>query len=708
MANIYPSVIVNEIDKSGSIGTSDVSTFGAFAGNYKWGPAEEVISISSENDLVDYFGEPDNDVYLDFFVPKTFLEYSRSLKVVRAIDNTCKNAVSDLSTNSEFIAPENHDSIIVAYCDSNVNLASNVVASTNAYGIWSDYISTPPSTTLEANIAGGSYDEIYMLVIDKNGDIGEEGEIIESYLNANSLSLAVDSSKYYKYYLNIFSSYINAGSTYILGSDGTISLSDDFTPEGSGDSEPIADDSSLLVKNDDDYDVATLSGSGAFIGRYPGSKANGLLIAYCDAGVNGLSNYVIPSDTTLGTWDDYFNTIPGTSSHAVSNGGLYDEMHILIIDKDGKFSGTKNTILEKYEYVSKAIDGKKEDGTSNFWKNIINDTSEYIRIGDSYILGSTSTSEITTEFSAYGYGSTILFGGVDVVSPDYSTAYELFADAKKEDISHFIAPANSSATIKKELITIAENRGDAVAYISPAWDDVKFGQTFSTITTNLKTFKNTTIGVSSSYYFADINWKQIYDKYNDVYRWIPCCGDTAGLSSKCDVDLYPWYSFGGYNRGVLRNVVKLAWNPTDTQMGELYKIGLNSIVREGGTTVLLGDKTGLMRNSATSRVNVRKLYITLKKKIKNYLKFGLFEFNDEYTREQLFTEINAYMISVKSNRGVIDFRVVIDESNNTSTIIDNNEMVIDIYIKPNRSTNWIKLNVISVSSSLTFNEVLSI
>lgn len=700
MANLFPSVSIRETDKNTTISASQASTYGAFAGNFEWGPVEDIINISNEGELVDTFGKPNEDTYKDFFVAKTFLDYSASLKIVRVVDEQSRNAVSSMSVDAEFIARDNEDNYIIAYCDSGVDPSSNVVISTDEYGVWGDYTSNvTPSTTVECSNAGGSNDEIYLLVIDKTTQ-----QVVDEYVDDDSLSKAIDSDRYYKTVL-LDSEYIYTGSQYILDSGAEKGLDTDFTAVGSDSSEPIGDDSSILVKNDDEYLDATLTGSGEFIGRYPGEKGNGLYIAYCDSGLTDLSSYISISEPEFGKWSDYFETIPGTSINASQNGGSNDEVHIIIIDKEGKFSGITGTVLEKYSYVSKAIDAKKEDGTSNYYKNIINSISRYIRTGNVYILGSSSTSNVSTAFSQIGFSGVTLKGGLDPDSPDYSTGYELFNDTKGVDVSHIIAGDNT-ISIKQELIAIAENRGDSMAHIAPAWEDVKIGQTQSAISTNITEFKND-IGILSSYYFASNNWKQLYDKYNDVYRWIPCSADTAGLSARCDVTDYPWYSFGGYNRGILRNVIKLAWNPKDEYMGENYKISVNPIINEGGTYLLLGDKTGLTRNSAFSRANVRKLFNVLKIALKEYSKYGLFEFNDEFTRDQIKAELTSYLNVIKSRRGIVDFRVVVDESNNTASVIDSNELVIDIYIKANKSVNWIELNMISTGSSVSFNEILA-
>lgn len=471
----------------------------------------------------------------------------------------------------------------------------------------------------------------------------------------------------------------------------------------------VAGNTAVQVKNADDYLVSTITNSGDFMAKFPGSKGDSLFVGVCDSGATLSAN--VASNSALGTWDDYFTTLPGTSTHASQNGGSLDEMHIIVIDEDGEFTGSPGTVLEKYEYVSKAINAKKEDGTSNWYKNLINDTSSYLRIGDTYVLDANSSTTIGTTFSASGNTVVSLSGGLDANTSNtamYTNAYDLFSDPKVIDISHLIS-GNCPNSVKQELITMAESRGDCVAYLSPSFSDVQPGQTQSTIVSNLTTFKNTTIGYSSSYYFVDNNWKYQYDRYNDVYRWVPLNGDIAGLSSRCDLNNEPWFSFGGYNRGILKNVQKLAWNPKDEYMGEIYKISINPVIsEETGMTLLLGDKTGLAKPSGFDRINVRKLFNTLKGKTKNYLKYSLFEFNDEFTRDSITSVLTAYLQSVKSKRGIYEFAVVCNTSNNTPVVIDSNQLVVDIYIWPSKSANYIQLTMINVDGNLSFNELLGV
>lgn len=469
----------------------------------------------------------------------------------------------------------------------------------------------------------------------------------------------------------------------------------------------VAGNTAVQIKNMDDYDNATLTNTGAWISRYPGEKGNSLFIACCDSTVDLTAN-VNPNSNSFGIWSNYFTTIPGTSTHADNMGGSLDEIHIIIIDEDGKFTGTSGTVLEKYEYLSKASGSKKEDGTNNYYKDVINKTSGYVMVGGSYVLGANSTGTISTTWSATGNNAVSLTGGVDVSSSNtamYINAYNLFADKKSIDVSHIIA-GNVNSVILQNIIDMAEDRGDCVVFCSPEWTDVQPGQTQSVIASNIIDYKTNSIVTSSSYYFMDGNWKQRYDKYNDVNRWIPCNSDCAGLKAKAEIENDMWWNGSGYNRGLIKNCIKLAWNPQDTYMGLIYKKNVNPVISDGGAFVLLGDKTGLIKPSAFDRINVRYLFNVLKKRIADYLKHGLFEFNDEFTREQLKSQVETFLTFIKGRRGIEDFFVICDLNNNTGIVRQNNQLVMTILIKPLYSINFILLNMVATGASVEFSEVI--
>ena len=403
---------------------------------------------------------------------------------------------------------------------------------------------------------------------------------------------------------------------------------------------------------------------------------------------------------------DNLGTAPTTSDFVTARGGSGDEMHVIVIDEDGLFSGTANTILERYSFVSKASDAKDSFGNTNYYKNVINQRSNYIWWmthqpgGTNW--GNTSTTTFTninTPFTAsFTAGADGTIGNSELV-----TAYDKFADADSVDVSLVISgPAGQ--TLATHLISnIAEVRKDCLVFLSPEKADVVYnaGNEASDI------IEYRDLLTSTSYAVMDSNWKYQFDKYNDTYRWVPLNGDVAGLCVRTDLERDPWFSPGGLNRGIIKNVIKLAWNPTKANRDDLYVKGVNPIVSfPGEGTVLFGDKTMLAKPSAFDRINVRRLFIVIEKAIARASRFSLFEFNDQFTRAQFVNLVEPYLRDVAGRRGITDFRVVCDETNNTQEVIDRNEFIGDIYIKPVRSINFIQLNFVAVRSGVSFEEVV--
>lgn len=461
----------------------------------------------------------------------------------------------------------------------------------------------------------------------------------------------------------------------------------------------------VLIKNRDAYEAsysALSSSTGGFIfaAKYPGSIGNSLKVSVC-AAANGFSTYQYASN---------YNGAPNTSTYAAGVGGSGDEMHITVVDEDGFISGTANTVLERFGYVSKASDAVVEDGSSNYYVNVLADQSKYV-----YAIAhaANSNSGITASGITFtsGDGSTAgvdnlsLTGGVDAspLTANVQVSYDKFKNADEVDISLIITGAHSNVVSKYVVDNIAEVRKDCVVFISPAKTDV-VNQSGSEVT-NITSTRNS--HTSSSYAFFDSGWKYQFDKYNNVYRWIPLNGDIAGLCVRTDTQRDAWFSPAGFNRGQIKNVTKLSWNPTKSNRDDLYKIGVNSVVTfQGEGTVLYGDKTMLSKPSAFDRINVRRLFIVLEKAIARASKYSLFEFNDEFTRAQFIALVNPYLRDVQGRRGIFDFKVVCDTTNNTPEVIDRNEFVGDIYIKPARSVNFIQLNFVAVRSGVAFDEIV--
>jgi phage tail sheath protein FI len=457
----------------------------------------------------------------------------------------------------------------------------------------------------------------------------------------------------------------------------------------------------LNISNQTVYEESylDLSGSdsiGMFAARYPGELGNSLK-------ASALGN---SAAFAAWTYEAEFDSAPGTSTFVSNRGGANDELHIIITDEDGKFSGVPGTVLEKFAYVSKASDAKTDDGSSNYYVNVINDRSKYVYVMNHANNGTNwGNAANGTTFVAGDTITDSLGGGVDVTPSDANiqTAYDKFVNAEEVDVS-LIITAGATQTVSEYVVdNIAEVRKDCVVFISPERSDVV--NNAGTEVTDITTYRN--LFNSSSYAFMDCNWKYQFDKYNNVYRWVPLNGDIAGLCARTDTDRDPWFSPAGLNRGQIKNVVKLAWNPSKTSRDDLYKIGVNPVMSMSGEgTILFGDKTMLAKPSAFDRINVRRLFIVLEKAISIASRYSLFEFNDEFTRAQFVALIEPFLRDVKGRRGIYDFRVVCDGTNNTPEVIDRNEFVGDIYIKPARSINFIQLNFVAVRTGVAFEEVV--
>jgi hypothetical protein len=527
----------------------------------------------------------------------------------------------------------------------------------------------------------------------------------------------------------------------------------------------------LLIRNEDHYEETYSDGSateGSWAARYAGALGNSLKVSLCPSvnafssnvtahsgftanvsnvssivyftgnvapyisvgdflkvgtnqyikvgaiGANQVSLVSNPSVSSNGSvalrkWEfaDKFIAAPNTSSQVSALSGVGDEVHVVVVDEDGKFTGIPGTVVEKFQFMSKANDNKLDDGTSNYYKNRINSESSYIWWLDHPELAANwgGTGAGTTFTDIYKPQSVSLSGGMDAAPTDADiiTAYDLFANPDYMDVS-LVLGGPASTTVAAHLINnIAESRKDCVAFISP---------TRAAVVNNSGDELTDVVAIrdvlpSSSYACMDNNWKYQFDKYNDVYRWVPLNGDVAGLCVRTDTERDPWFSPGGFNRGQIKNVVKLAWNATRADRDELYKKSVNPVVTfPGEGTILFGDKTLLAKPSAFDRINIRRLFIILEKSISKAAKYSLFEFNDSFTRAQFVSLVEPFLRLVQGRRGIIDFRVVCDETNNTGEVIDRNEFVGDIYIKAARSINFIQLNFVATRTSVSFDEIV--
>ena len=635
---VSPGVLVQERDLTNVI-PAVATTIGAVAGQFNQGPMDEVTSISSEKELVETFGKPDSTNFEYWFSAASFLQYSSSLRVVRAANTSSVNAVVSGSAlrikNTDHY--QNGDGSTGPYNDGSANVGEWAARTAGAWGNNLKVSVCPSATAYEA--------------VNKT--------------TTNDASTAV-------------------GDTTIVLTSGT-----DFNVG----------------------DIVNFGESGGHEYRITGVSSNTLTFVRHPSGTGGLHTAVANGSQVRRRWQyyDLVDKAPATSTYASNRSGVNDEMHIVVVDEDGGITGTAGEVLEVYDSVSKGSDAKTAQGDTNYYVDVLYNQSEYIYWMDHVATGSnwgSAVAGITFTALSAPFARSLVSGadGSAVSTAELKTAYEKYNDADTVDVNLIIA-GKGNATHVDNLITIAENRKDAIVFVSPERTDVVNVSNSTTQTTNVKGFFD---GIrSSSYVVFDSGYKYTYDKYNDVFRYVPLNGDIAGLAARTDLIADSWFSPAGFNRGVIRGAVKLAYNPTQGQRDELYRARVNPVVTlPGQGTLLFGDKTGLSTPSAFDRINVRRLFITLEKAISTASKFQLFEFNDEFTRAQFRNIVEPFLRDVQGRRGVTDFRVVCDTSNNTANVIDSNEFRADIFVKPNRSINFIQLQFVATRSGVAFEEVV--
>jgi hypothetical protein len=553
MANLVsPGVQVKEIDLTNVV-PSVSSTAGAMAGAFAWGTVNEVVTVSSETELVNTFGKPDANTFESVLSAAQFLSYGSALKVVRAVGTSARNA----------------------------------------------------------------------------------------------------------------------------------------TASGTG----------ILTQNSTVFEGQSPAAGDWAQARYPGVIGNAVGVSVLTATQTGTAWQIARSEGA-----------PGTSAGAAAVGGSNDEIHVWVYDVNGSITGELGTVLETWTYLSQASDVKGSDGSSLYYKDVINAGSKWVHIGNHPAAltdaGESATGNAFTNVATFFIALT---GGIDantLTVGETTTALGMFADAETMDMSLMFQSnsglsAGDNITLSNYITALCAARKDAVGFVSPERAATVNAAAPATTVATWRT------GITStSYGFADSSSLYVYDKYNDVYRWISAAGSMAGLTANADLVADAWFSPAGFTRGNVRNVTKLAWNPNQAARDALYKTGVNPIVTfPGSGTVLFGDKTLQAKPSAFDRINVRRLFIVLEKAVSTASKASLFEFNDEFTRAQFRNMVEPFLRDVKGRRGVTDFKVVCDGTNNTGAIIDTNKFVADIYIKPARSINYITLNFIATRTGVEFSEI---
>jgi hypothetical protein len=661
---VSPGVHVKEIDLTNVV-PAVATSIGALAGAFQKGPVSSVTNISSEEELLEIFGKPmaSSNQFETWFTAANFLQYSDSIKIVRA-----GSGHLNAGANSGILIRDN-DHYEKSFQDGQGSHGEWAARTAGTHGNSIGVQICATATSYEQEL-GGSY-----------LTVGEDA--------VGATTIAVDD-------VDASGEAFNVGDLISFFSD-------------SGHDTPVDDYN--------EYEVTAID-----------TSANTLTVRLKDDPNGAGVQNIIPDNSYIKRrWKfyDLFDGAPGTSQWSTDNArGSGDEMHIVVYDTTGDITGKVATaaggrtagVIEVYGNVSKSSVAKTAQGSSNYYADVIFRESKYIYWTDHISAGSNWGTDTTTTYtSVIPVTIDSLTGGTDdyaVTAGEMELAYDKFADTESLDINLVMGGSSSittdSAAGQDTYVTminsLVEGRRDCVGFVSP-YRSASVGVALSsTATENVKTAFD--LCPSSSYMVFDSGYKYMYDKYNDVYRYVPMNGDTAGLCAFTDNVADTWFSPAGYNRGNVRGAIKLSYNPTKAERDILYRARVNPVVNfPGQGVVLFGDKTALSKPSAFDRINVRRLFLVLEKAIATASKFQLFEFNDEFTRAQFRNLVEPFLRDVQGRRGISDFKVKCDATNNTGEVIDRNEFIADIFIKPARAINFITLNFIATRTGVSFSEV---
>ena len=723
---VSPGVVVTERDLT-TVVPNVATSIGALCGAFRWGPVMERITVTTENDLVRIFGEPKDangsiKVLESFYSAANYLSYTNNLIIVRNITSSARNACTGAPTPLDSNSNPNFE---VAITD------KMVVKNTEDYD--NDVLGEIPNTGILfiAKYPGALGNSLSVYAIDSAGwdATGLAGEQlrIQNIFKASFDRRPGTSNDVAK----------------ANGWDGTTTDVLKVTV-ASGDYAHGSTISQTRAQTNSDGSVTNTTIEGIVAGKTEGHKATENFIPY-----RPTSGEFKPSGTVTenGLSVTYSNVTNGTDAKVVTQAVHdepytlnNDELHVLVIDEDGIITGEPGEVLERHAFVSKAEDAKKPDGANNYVETVLRNESQWVWMGDinqltmsaveATAINDTYTNSNPAGTSSDGIGAKagsqkegsvfrsmnhagneIVGGsmrqgvdGNDITRGQYFAGYDLFKDPEIVDVTLVLGGAGDTVVGRYIIDNIASTRKDCVALVSPNRASVVNGGLNSQIVAKLVT-DNTQLG-SSSYAIMDGAWKYQYDRYNDKFIYVPMNGDIGGLCARTDFTHDAWWSPAGYNRGTIKNIVKLSWEPRKADRDEMYQIGINPLITpKGAGVILFGDKTMQVIPSAFDRINVRRLFIVLEKAISIAAKSLLFEFNDEFTRAQFINLVTPFLREVQGRRGITDFKVVCDSSNNTGQVIDTNNFVGDIYIKPARSINFIQLNFIAARTDVSFSEI---
>ena len=664
---VSPGVHVREIDLT-NIVPAVATTIGAIAGPFAKGPVSEVTTVGSEQELVDIFGKPNGSNFEWWFTAANFLQYSDQLKVVRA-ESGLVNAVA----TGTAILIRDTDHYSAAYSSGQASV-----------GEWAARTAGTHGNSIGVSMCGTA--TAYEQGLSTNNRVNGAG-------SSGATTITVDDADASGYAFNV----------------------GDLISFSSADNATITNHAELAGHEGIEYEVTAISTNALTIRQKDDVNGKGLAAAVAD------DSYI----RRRWKFYDLFDAAPGTSQWATDNArGTADEMHVVVYDTTGDITGFDNdvagqrtsSVIEVFGNLSKNPSAKTAQGGTNYYPDVIYAQSQYVYWMDHNNSGSNWGTDTTSAYTAVNTPTaTSLASGTDdysVTAGELETAYDKFKDTESIDVNLVLAgPSSGVADTAAAMDThgtmitdLVEERRDCVGFISPYRSATVNVASSNTQTKNVK--ESFDLLPSSSYMVYDSCYKYMYDKYNDVYRYVPMNGDTAGLCVHTDSVADPWFSPAGYNRGNVRGAIKLSYNPKKSERDQLYRARVNPVTNfPGQGVVLFGDKTALTKPSAFDRINVRRLFLVLEKAIATASKYMLFEFNDEFTLAQFRNMVEPFLRDVQGRRGIFDFKVVCDGSNNTGEVIDRNEFIGDIYIKPARSINFITLNFIAVRTGVEFSEV---
>lgn len=732
LSQLSPGVIIREIDNS-TVTTTSNPAYAAIAGSFSRGPINEIRIISTEEQLRQVFGKPNASNFETWYSAAQYILYGGTIKVIRTDSSTVRNSVS----NGSAVKIQNLQDYETSYSTGNVWNFAAKTAGTYSNGI-------------RIYVTDAGPDQILVLDAPSSGD---EWQFVTSDAITSSANGAA--ATVFKYSLSLtLSAYagVFAPGVATAGGDGVTILAWDPSSKV------------LEITLDSDYSGVLIAADTVSQGSATGTiqAVSRRLLSVTN---KGSVDFVTGNDIV----DDNSNTVnigsvlkeyatrevfkglrwtsiasrPTTSPYVVGKNGFRDELHIVVVDTTGEITGTPNTILEKFTGLSKALDSKTTNGEVNYYPEVLKNRSNYIYWGDhndtalytvpsgdnfgesasnssfNLIKSSTGTTDPLSGaiYTNSVNGPTVqyvLSSGVDSYTfsaETYTNALDLISDPEAEDIDFILAGGmgndETSALAKANIIlAVIDSRKDCMTFFSPLRGDVIGITDSNQITTNLISYFSKF--TSNSYSAFDSGYKYIYDVYNDVYRYIPCNGDMAGLCLQTARDADAWFSPAGFQRGVLRNAIKIAYSPNKTQRDNLYSERINPIVSFPGQGILLfGDRTSLGYASAFDRINVRRLFLTIEKTIGRASKALLFNQNDETSRSQFKNFTEPYLRNIQGRRGVTDFLVKCDSENNPPEAVDRQEFYAEIYIKPTRTINYITLSFIATRTGVSFNEVAS-